>query len=130
LLGKPFQFTADRPGVYRFAVAEAEDADFNGPGGEFSRPGHIGIETYELSITGAGNMAVGAVSAGTNLMDPELSSDGFVAHNGDFGAILAGGSTIFQFKIGALTSTDPVDVFSIRTDDGNLRTVEANEVGR
>ncbi len=45
LLGKPFQFTADRPGVYRFAIAEAEDADFNGPGGEFTRPGHIGVET-------------------------------------------------------------------------------------
>jgi len=130
LLGKPFQFTADRPGVYRFAIAEEEDADFNGPGGEFTRPGHIGVETYELSITGAGNMAVGAVSAGSNVMDPELASNGFVAHNGDMGAILAGGSTIFQFKTGDLLSTDPVDVFSIVTEDGSLRTVEANEVGR
>jgi hypothetical protein len=55
-------------------------------------------------------------------MDPELASNGFEARNGDFGALLAGGSTIFQSKLG-----DPLPhVFNIVTDDGNLRTVEAN----
>ncbi|HEV8378742.1 MAG TPA: hypothetical protein VGP99_07815, partial [Tepidisphaeraceae bacterium] len=133
VLGQSFSFTADRPGIYRFAVGEEDDADFNGPVGEFIPPGHIGVATYELSIKGAGNLAVGAVSTGGELFDPEFTIDGFVAHNGDFGALAVGGNAIFTSKLGALVGPGPGptdDAFNVRTFDGSLRAIVAGQIGR
>jgi hypothetical protein len=134
MIGQPFTFVADRPGIYRFAVAEFEDADFTGPGGEFDPPGHIGFDTYELSIKGAGNLAIGAVSTGGELFDPEVTMDGILAHNGDIGALAVGGNAIFTEKFGALGGVIPgpnnQDVFNIRTLDGGLRAIVAGQIGR
>jgi hypothetical protein len=121
LQGKSFVFTADRPGVYRFAVGEEGDADFNGPGG-LSLPGHVGTRTYTLDINGAGNLAIGAVSAGGNVFDPEISTDGFSAQRGDIGAIMAGGTAIFEGKAQGN--------YSIRTDDGDLRALVGDAIGK
>src|SRR5204863_9047625 len=65
---------------------------------------------------------LGAVSAGGNLFDPEVSIDGFASHDGDVGALLAGGTAIFEGKSN--------NNYSIRTDDGDLRTIEANAIGK
>jgi hypothetical protein len=121
VLGKPFRFTADRPGVYRFAVAEPGDGDFNGGAG-FAPSGHVGHRTYELRLTGAGNIAIGGVTAGGNVLDPEVSINGFTAGDGDIGTISAGGTAIFQFKA--------LDAYSVATADGSLRSIDADNIGR
>src|SRR5206468_995985 len=54
--------------------------------------------------------------------DPEISTDGFASHDGDVGALLAGRTAIFEGK--------SADSFSFRTDDGDLRTIEADAIGK
>jgi len=132
-LGKPFQFTAQRPGIYRFAVGESFDADFNGPTGEFVVP-PVGQVLYELSIEGAGNLGIGAIAAGNSVVDPEEGANGFVAHAGDFGAINAGNRALWLPKLSVFVGPGPGPApeffFGVVTDDGNLRAIEAGQIGR
>jgi hypothetical protein len=131
MAGQPFTFTAQRPGIYRFAVGEITDADFNGPIGEFIPVGHIGFATYDLSIQGAGDLAIGGIVTGNNLLDAELGEDGLVAHNGDFGAIATGGNAIFLSKLFLIgPGPGPTPVWNVRTLDGSLRAIVGAQIGR
>ncbi|MDB5323729.1 MAG: hypothetical protein JWN40_5360, partial [Phycisphaerales bacterium] len=90
--GLPVRFVADRPGLYRIAVAVAGDGDFNGPGGEFGAA-NVGNVPYQVVITGAGDVGIGGILAVNNIQDGQTSSVyGFFVENGDMGAIEAGGS--------------------------------------
>ncbi|MDB5332694.1 MAG: hypothetical protein JWP03_3845 [Phycisphaerales bacterium] len=114
----PFQFTADRPGVYRFAVGETGNGTFN-PAGTIL--GHVGIVPYDLTIQGVGNLPVGAVAAANNIFDNVSLSNpqtGFSVLHGDFGALTAGG------KIMSFNTNNTLVV-----PDGNLRDIDASSLG-
>src|SRR5581483_124383 len=66
LKGHPFQFTADRPGAYRFAVS--------------------GTAQYTLRLTGIANIGLGGVVMGNNLLTYNSSITPFQVHRGDLGA--------------------------------------------
>ncbi|MGE5611142.1 MAG: hypothetical protein ACM359_17965 [Bacillota bacterium] len=84
--GKPFRFTADRPGVYRFAVATYGDSDFVTH--EFA----AGTISYGVQLTNVGNVTLGGVVATNNIFDPNAMGVGFDVENGDLGAVYAGGN--------------------------------------
>lgn len=114
--GQEFRFTADRPGVYRFAVgmtpfdnSQSVDADAG----------------YTLYITGTENMAVGAVKAGNNIFNNGSVGEDpiFLVDRGDLGALSAGQLLIFDNVSG---NDDFVDIW---VDDGDLRTLEAASIG-
>ncbi|MDB5171516.1 MAG: hypothetical protein JWN51_289 [Phycisphaerales bacterium] len=115
----PFRFTADRPGVYRFAVAESRNGTFDPTGGPVL--GHVGVVPYSLTIEGVGNLPMGAVAATNNILDnvnifnPEPS---FSVLHGDFGALTAGG------KIMSFNPNNTVVVPA-----GNLRDMDASSIG-
>src|SRR5258706_6768694 len=116
--GLPVRFVADRPGLYRIAVAVSGDGDFNGPGGEFGAPNRGSIP-YQVVITGAGNVAIGGILAGNNIQDGQDSDVyGFFVENGDMGAIEAGGS-VFS----SVTSQ------SVVVRKGSLRSMSGASVG-
>lgn len=133
--GQPFQFTADRPGVYRIAVATPGDTNFNGnlPGGGNNSPSSgLGTQIavgYYLRVSDVGAIALGGVVAGTNIINPQivlqpgtsspLHLPGYDFHvgAGDLGAIAAGGTYYSQTE-------DSVDVAS-----GNLRAIVAGYIG-
>jgi len=104
--GRAFQFTADRPGVYRFAVGTNDDTTFSGHSTTNS------LDLYQLQIKNVGNLALGGVVADGNVMTdqssirfnattgsqtfvPASSLHGIDVDNGDLGAIVAGVS-LFQ----------------------------------
>ncbi|HET6250607.1 MAG TPA: hypothetical protein VFE47_23165 [Tepidisphaeraceae bacterium] len=114
---KQFRFTADRPGVYRFAVSTEGDATFTDPGGSV-----VGDTPYVLTIQNVGDVAVGGIVATNNILDnvdtfmaPEPS---FGVKVGDLGAISAGGDVL---------STNPGNTVVIL--DGSLRDIDAGTVG-
>jgi hypothetical protein len=115
ILGSTVRFTADRPGVYRFAIATAGDGDFDGNGGEFEAT-EIGVTPYELRISGVKELGVGGIVAGGNLFN-HSAAVGFELRGGDFGALVAGETLLSS-------STRTVSVF-----DGNLRAVQGDAVG-
>ena len=95
----PFSFTADRPGIYSFAVGFNQDSTFTGMGIQ------VGIKVpYNLTISGLGNLGLGEVVAGATVLDLGGAPDGagsgpssiagFGVENGDLGAIIAGTSVI------------------------------------
>jgi hypothetical protein len=131
--GEPFQFTADRPGVYRFAVASTTNLNFDAGGGN---PIQRGTFPYTLSIQNVGNLAIsGLVAAGAILDNPGgaatatgtglLTNDiaGFHVLNGDLGAAVGLTSVISEY---GLTSDG---IYSFAVDNGNLRSVEGAEIG-
>ncbi len=145
-LGQPFQFTADRPGAYRFAVAFSDDLSFSGatlyPLGGY----------YYLSLTGGvGNFGLGAIVANTNVFDaraqlfppfianpndPDTFPDNapFIVENGEFGAFDVGGDLLHAAGpiLNGYNSTKdliPVKGASIRVDRGNLRAITAANIG-
>jgi hypothetical protein len=121
---RPFMFKADRPGIYRFAVATFRDADFNGAGGEFGIV-NIGPTPYTLLINGVGDLGLGGVVAGDNLSDVQIPPlqrfDPIGYHvavqNGDLGAAFAGANILSQSD----------HTFWVR--NGNLRVIESPNVG-
>jgi hypothetical protein len=116
--GQPVRFVADRPGLYRIAVAVAGDADFNGPGGEFGTV-NVGNVPYQVAITGAGNVGIGGILAGNNIQDGQDSDVyGFFVENGDMGGIEAGGS-VFS----SVTSQ------SVVVRKGSLRSISGASIG-
>jgi hypothetical protein len=111
---QPFQFTADRPGVYRFAVAPSGDSLFAGTSGV------VGDLPYVLSISNVGHMAIGSIVAANNICDSRDSNNnaaGFGTQNGDLGAIVSGGTFV------------SADSDSIAVENGNLRAVTAVTIG-
>jgi hypothetical protein len=117
VVGQPIRFTADRPGLYRVAVAVSGDGDFNGPGGEFTAS-NVGNVPYELTITGGGDVGVGGVVATNNIYDGEaLGAYGFFVENGDMGAFEAGGNMFSRTEQ------------SVIVRKGSLRAISAGTVG-
>jgi hypothetical protein len=118
-LNQPFQFTADRPGDYRFAVGEVDDAQFNDLDEVGAAIGFSAI-TYTLTITGVGDLALGGVHAGAQLLTYESGLPGIRVHSGDLGGVA---SDLFVIDRG---DTDlPYSV-----DHGNLRSIDAPSIGR
>ena len=129
--GQPFQFTADRPGVYRFAVATTTNLNFDAAGGN---PILLGTFPYTLSIQHVGNLAIGGLVAGGIILDnPGGAStvtgtgtstiDAFHILNGDFGAAVGRTSVISEYGV---TSSG---IFSFAVDNGDLRDVEGAQIG-
>jgi hypothetical protein len=111
---KPFQFTTDRPGVYRFAVAPEGDSTFVGTGPT------AGDLPYELTIQNVGHMAIGSIVSAANILDNEEldgGNAGFGAQSADIGAIVAGGTILSN-------SDDAISV-----ENGSLRCLEAGTIG-
>jgi hypothetical protein len=115
VIGAPLHFTADRPGLYRIAVAGTGNGDFT-VGGEFGEL-NIGLSPYTLVINGGGDLGFGGVIAGNNIWEGRLTGYGFQVEQGDFGALEAGGN-IFS-------TTDQ----SVSVRRGSLRSIDGGSVG-
>ena len=112
--GSVVRFTADRPGVYRFAVATIGDGDFNGAGGfELTE---IGVTPYDLRIDNVKQLSLGGIVAGGNIFN-NTADIGFEARGGDFGALVSG-ATLMS------TATRTAFVY-----DGSLRAIQGDAVG-
>ncbi len=110
--GQPFQFTTDRPGVYRFAVAPSGDSTFAGTSGV------LGDLPYTLSIKNVGHMAIGAVVASNDICDNTTGTvAGIGALSDDIGAIVAG-----KAFVSATGNT-------IAVENGSLRSITAATMG-
>ncbi len=119
----PFQFTADRPGAYRFAVAWMGDENFDASEGIRTS----GRCEYTITIADAGELALGAVVAarntsedrsGNNIYSPSGNTTQFTVERGDLGAIVAG--DIF------LSESGNDDIY---VAEGNVRAVVAATLG-
>lgn len=152
---QPFQFTADRPGVYRFAVSQTVDNNFDAappPGQGFA----FSDFAYTLQLTGLGNLAISGLVAANNILDNPSGLvvsrargnnffglvTGFHVANGDFGAAVAGAFGTAQAEhTGEVISDDAglagtlsltgqvVRQFTFGVDNGNLRTVQGYQLG-
>jgi len=157
-LNAPFQFTADRPGAYRFAVGFTDDTVLSGTLiTALTGAGLPDNDTYILTISNIGTLAVGGViaSAGTggipagginalggsggnlppgagSVYDVAFGDSGFRVENGDLGAIRAD-DTYASKNVPALDTTvttgDALVGTSVVVANGNLRTVEAGSIG-
>jgi len=146
---QPFQFTADRPGVYRIAVAETSNNNFDANGG----PGtHVLADfPYSLSLSGLGNLAIGGIVCAGNILENPggavlvappngngapvitgaVETNSFHAANGDFGAAVAGafGVPVDGGYVLANFGDAAVGQFTFAVDNGNLRTVQGTQIG-
>ncbi|HEX8525067.1 MAG TPA: hypothetical protein VF669_22640 [Tepidisphaeraceae bacterium] len=123
---RPFQFTAQKPGIYRFAIGT-----FSG-GATDAFGGFQGSTTYNLRITGAGNLGLGALAAnsliynrtntGGPLVPPAEPSTMVV--NGDLGAVWLGGTD------GLLLYSSSEGKPDVEAHGGNLRAVDAPHIGK
>ncbi|MCC7204368.1 MAG: hypothetical protein IT441_04765 [Phycisphaeraceae bacterium] len=133
---RPFSFTTERPGVYRVGVYALGDLNFNGDDDdiEYIDPD----DAYQLRISGLGNLAFGGLSAGRHIYGMDVSSPTFEVDNGDLGALWAAeGQLVSAVGAGSLffyAGADPLASFnagvsSIRIIDGNLRAMQASNIG-
>lgn len=117
--GRAFKFTADRPGIYKFACVGPLAA------------------TYELNIRQMGNVTMGGVSAGLDIWN-EREEESFRTGSGDIGAIFAGAS--ISFRPSGVVSLIPLFTYDPSTSDfvghddvravaGNVRAVDASQIG-
>lgn len=110
-LGQEFQFVADRPGVYRFAVGNFLPPDID--------PEDLmvgGLGDYSLRIQGVGDIGIGGVVAGANLTNVGLGQAAVTLRRGDLGAVVANNSIL------SMPGNDTIHVFY-----GSARTVLAGE---
>lgn len=115
--GQVFRFTADRPGVYRFAISTSGDTTFNGS------VQLLDIVPYRLTILNVGDIALGAAFANTGILDlADFVADDPAFHvlRGDLGAIESGAGG-FLSNIG--------NNRMIAVEAGNLRAIEAGTIG-
>jgi hypothetical protein len=121
--GQPFQFTTDRPGVYRFAVAPTGDSLFTG-----SVTG-VGELPYTLTITNVGHMGIGSIVA-TNTVMENTANDvaGFGTLSGDLGAIVAGGAVLSDFA-NPITISSSTTSNTIAVENGSLRALVGGTIG-
>lgn len=135
-----FQFTAQRPGIYKFAIANESDTNFNGvtdePRGVISYPGSF--HEYRLDITHVANIAFGGLVAsnsiaftdGSATTGKSATTPSLDVMNGDMGAVIstagAGADTIIfnDTAVGPIPFTNPW-----RIRKGNLRAVIAPSIG-
>src|SRR5439155_5378235 len=147
---RPFQITADRPGVYRIAIALFGDVNFTGlqtsPFG-----GIAAFNQYTLNVTNVGNIALGgfrlgnsepiaAISqagAGNELMDTNQGVEVILVDNGDIGGVTGSGNYhLDNAKVQVLESPQPgpppptfPNTYSLRVANGNLRSLNFNAIG-
>lgn len=120
---KEFRFTADRPGVYYFAVALTGDVNFDGErddadsGASPWQNGYVS-RTYELRVSGVENLALGAIAAGEHVV---AQGDAVEVARGDLGAIIAG--------LSEDTTGLVYDGGWIWADAGSVRAVVATSIG-
>jgi len=115
---EPFSFTADRPGAYRFAIAQVSNDLFTEDTDTLTRY-HVryGITVpYQLRIDGAGDLGVGGIVGGRDVFNIGWTP-GFRLHRGDFGSVYAE-QNFFSIVID-----------DIQVDNGNIRAVVAGEIG-
>lgn len=116
-----FRFTADRPGIYRFAVSPSGDKTFTDAGAPAAA---TGTTPYQLTIQNVGNLAAGVIAATNNILgnvdntDPAKAEPTWGTQNGDLGAVTAGGD-IMDNNAGN----------SMVVQNGNLRVVSAGGIG-
>lgn len=123
-VGRAFQITADRPGLYRFGVGTFTEAvplssseTQEGDGGFSVVP--FFAANYDLVITGAGDLAVGAIKATNNIYSPDPGT-AIIVNRGDLGALLAGDTILFE-AFAALTT-------NVLVSNGNLVMLSARDV--
>ena len=119
--GVPFQFTADRPGIYRFAVSLSLNFGFYN---SQQTPTNIAVP-YQLSVTGVGDLGVGGIQAGNDMLDvgPQITiGSSYTVESGDLGGLYTGDDLV-SIAIGAATSS------TVRVQLGNLRVLDADEIG-
>lgn len=140
---RPFEFVADRPGIYRFAIGQNGDVDFAGA------PNQRSLDLYELTITNIGNLAIGGIKLGTNvgtgdvddgsvpLLDVNLGQPAVQAQAGDLGGIYVQdryyapmGKSYAPVGV-TLPDTITRQIFfgSVYVPAGNLRAVDASSIG-
>jgi hypothetical protein len=135
-----FQFTAQRPGIYKFAVANESDANFNGvtdePRGVIFYPGSF--HEYRLDITHVANIAFGGLVAsnsiaftdGPSAVFGSSSTPSLDVMNGDLGAVVSTASGSADTLIFNDTPVGPVPFTTPwRIRKGNLRVVVAPSIG-
>ncbi|HRK30283.1 MAG TPA: hypothetical protein PLD59_04315 [Tepidisphaeraceae bacterium] len=122
-LNQPFQFTAEKAGVYRLAVGGFGDQLFDGPtltqrGVVLGRP----AGNYTLTVRGAADINFGAVdSRGSILTDQDASLrpvDSFTVLDGDLGVISASETIAHSLLTGRYYVAS-----------GNLRAITAESIG-
>ena len=126
---QPVTFTTTDAGVYYFAVAYVGDVDFNG-----NPLLLVASQAYQLSITGVGNISVGAVAAVNNIGFPTG-----IGLNDTTGAVIADQSLRVDYgDLGALISTGGGDIVAgdnagfanpITAKTGNIRVIQAGSIG-
>lgn len=116
-VGLPFQYTTDRPGEYRLAVTTFANSSFLADGALDILPGSYG---YELTVQGAGDIAIGGIRADQAVLNRGITLGGAVvlAHAGDFGAL--------RIPTGVFNSSAPADFV---TELGAVRALDANDYG-
>lgn len=147
VLSQAFRFVTDRPGIYTFAVSLYGDIDF-ATHGQYGVRWDGDYHPYELRITGVNNVTLGGVVAPNTIYDFDQYANFIQVDQGDLGAVRAGGSLLATYK-SVLTTTyydystlipgDPtsqetlvelkLDPYTIQVNNGNLRTMEASEIG-
>ena len=110
---QPFQFTATKAGLYRFAVGENGNATFLANGGPTP---FNGIFPYNLTITGIGNVSFGGLLAAGIIRDIGAGV-GYADASGDIGAMMA---------IGGIMESQDLDTFVI--SNGNLRAAQGTSL--
>ncbi|MCC6422874.1 MAG: hypothetical protein IT447_05295 [Phycisphaerales bacterium] len=128
VVSQPFQFKADRPGVYRLAVGLATDPTFTGSGNTF------GNVSYSLRMAGAGDIALGGIVTAGDQWLPQAQFLGSAFPSTDFPISLE--TTPIEVDsgdLGALVSGGTITARGDKTIDianGNLRAVQAAVIGR
>lgn len=130
---QPFAFLADRPGLYRIAVARAGDGNFNDVLDAGETITTTNDTRYRLTVTGKlADIALGGISTGTpatvgDFIGFNSSFNPIAVLNGDVGGLLAQGSIGGGVLDEAQVVTALPDAFYI--ERGNLRSVEARDLG-
>ena len=112
---QPFQVTTQKPGLYRFVVAQNTNTTFAAAG---SGTALVGTFAYTLNISNIGNVSFGGLLAGNIIDDLSNTGTGFSDNSGDIGALLAVGG-VFESK----------DATTIAVLSGNLREEQGAAIG-
>jgi hypothetical protein len=116
-----FTFTADRPGIYRLAVANVGNAPgFDNAGGQLV---DISDRTYTITAVGVGDIGIGGIVTQNNIFD-----------NADFTDTAEPGIQLFRGDLGAIKSYNAAILSdAARTVEvalGDLRTMDAVNIGQ
>ena len=114
-----FQYTADRPGVYTFRIVQLIIAST------------ITDVFYNLTVTGLGDLGLGALSAGGGDIIDTGAATSFEVQHGDAGAFLAPTAFAIASTANNLgTLQDKIqEAPAIQVDAGSLRVVKGGQLG-